>query len=166
MVILIYGYRDVWLILTDPLLYIRYPYWGIFPLCSEILSHGWVVWLSLILIIEMFDWCYQVIDWHRQMLGWRCHVLYCVPDVHTGTYSLLLDEIVHRWMIIIGCLAHDSDIRYYTRAYCSLWWDFVCTIVRGWMIGVGYLPHDFDIRSYIRAYFPIFFGYPLDWDNG
>ena len=31
MTILIHGYRDVWLILTDSLLYIRYPHWGIFP---------------------------------------------------------------------------------------------------------------------------------------
>ena len=130
-----YGYRDVWLILTDSLLYIGYPYWGIFPfhlvemspyfelghfhqlgipdgvcwddisssgallssltvftilssICgeflrwtsglmmldsffvvhqistlghispfSEILICSWVVWLSVILIIEMFDWC-------------------------------------------------------------------------------------------------------------
>ena len=29
MTILIHGYRDVWLILIDSLLYIRYPYWGI-----------------------------------------------------------------------------------------------------------------------------------------
>ena len=100
------------------------------------------------------------------MLGWRCHVLYYVPNVHIWAYSPLLDEIVHRWMIIVGCLPHDSNIRYYIEAYCSLWWDFVCTIVRGWMIGVGYLPHEFDIRSSIRAYFPIFFKYPSDWDNG
>ena len=30
---------------------------GHFSPFSEILSRGWVVWLSLILIIEMFDWC-------------------------------------------------------------------------------------------------------------
>ena len=35
MTILIHGHRDVGLILTDSLLYIRYPYWGIFP------SHWW-----------------------------------------------------------------------------------------------------------------------------
>ena len=100
------------------------------------------------------------------MLGWRCHVLYCVLDVHTGAYSHILDEIVHRWMIIVGCLSHDSDIIYYAGVYCSPWWDFLCAVVRGWMIGVGYLPHDFDIRSYTMAYFPIFFGYPSDWVNG
>ena len=157
---------DVWLMMSCSLLCTRYPYWGIFPFCSEILSRGWVVWLSLILIIEMFDWCYQVIDWCWQMSGWWCHVLYYVPDVHTGSYSPLLDDIAHRWMIIVSCLAHDSDIIYYTGAYCSPWWDFVCAVVWGWMIGVGYLPHDFEIRSYIGAYFPIFFGYPSDWDNG
>ena len=37
------------------------------------------MWLSLILIIEMFDWCYEEIDWCWQMFGWRCHVFYCVP---------------------------------------------------------------------------------------
>ena len=37
------------------LLGIRYPHWGIFPLCFEILSRRWVVWLSLTLIIEMLD---------------------------------------------------------------------------------------------------------------
>ena len=161
-----------WLIDVDRCLVVnvmlctKYPYWGIFPLCFEILGHGWVVWLSLILIIEMFDWCYQVIDWHWQMLGWRCHVLYYVPNVHIGAYSPVLDEIVHRWIIIVSCLPLDSNIRYYIEAYYSPWWDFVCPVVRGWMIGVGYLPHDFDIRSYIRAYFLIFFRYPSDWDSG
>ena len=39
------------------LLCIKCPNWGIFYLYSEILSHGWGVWLSLIFLIEMFDWC-------------------------------------------------------------------------------------------------------------
>ena len=38
MTIFIHGYRDVWLILTDSLLYIRYPRWGIFPLPLRFLS--------------------------------------------------------------------------------------------------------------------------------
>ena len=41
MTIFIHGYRDVWLILTDSLLYIRYPHWGIFPLLDEIVFGQW-----------------------------------------------------------------------------------------------------------------------------
>ena len=48
---------------------------------------------------------------------------------------------VHRWMIIVGCLSHDFDIKYYTRAYSLLfdeivfgWWYIV-----GWSLLVVYL---------------------------
>ena len=61
---------------------------GHFSPFSEILSRGWVVWLFLILIIEMFNWCYQVIDWRWQMFGWRCHVVYQIPIL--GHISSLL----------------------------------------------------------------------------
>ena len=100
------------------------------------------------------------------MLGWRCHVLYCVPDVHTGTYSLLLDEIVHRWMIIVGCLPHDFDIKYHTRAYSPIIGEilFAQWYKDGWLVLVIYLmtlTSDL-IQEHI---FPIFFEYPWDWDN-
>ena len=148
------------------LLCIRYPHCGIFPLCYEILSRGWVMWLSLILIIEMFDWCYEEIDWCWQMFGWRCHVFYCVPNIHIGAYFPLFDEIVHRWMIIVGCLPYDFDIKYpYWGIFPSPWWYFVCAVVWRWIIGVVYLSHDLDIRSFTGAYFLIFFKYSWDWAN-
>ena len=34
-----------------------------------------------------------------------------------GHIPLLLDEIVHRLMNIVGCLPHDFDIRYHIGAY-------------------------------------------------
>ena len=98
------------------------------------------MWLSLILIIEMFDWCYQVISWCWQMFGWRCHVLYCAQDIHIWAYFPLLDGVVHKWMNIVGYLPHDSNIRYYTRVYCSF--DEILFVWRyedGWLMLVVYI---------------------------
>ena len=39
-------------------------------------------------------------------------ILYRTSNIHIEAYSPLLDEIVHRWMIIVGCLPHDFNIRY------------------------------------------------------
>ena len=100
------------------------------------------------------------------MLGWRCHILYCVPYVHTGAYSTLLDEIVHSgWLLLVVYLMiSTTDI--HTRENSPPLNEIVFGVaVHRWMIIVGCLSHDFDIKSYTGAYFPIFFEYPWDWDN-
>ena len=49
-----------------------------FPLSLRFLVTDWVVWLSLLMVTEMFDWCWQV--------------LYRASDIHIEAYSPLLDE--------------------------------------------------------------------------
>ena len=44
----------------------------------------------------------------------------CTSDIYTRAYSPLLDEIVHRWMTIVGCLPHDFDITSHIGAYSPL----------------------------------------------
>ena len=99
------------------------------------------------------------------MLGWRCHILYCVPYVHTGAYSTLLDEIVHSgWLLLVVYLMiSTTDI--HTRENSPPLNEIVFGVaVHRWMIIVGCLSHDFDIKSYTGAYFPIFSECP--WDRG
>ena len=85
---------------------IIYSHWGIFPPSLEIPICYCAVWLSLFMVIEMFGWFWQT--------------LYCTSDIHTRAYSPLLDEIVHRWMIIVGCLSHNFDIRLSTLGHIPL----------------------------------------------
>ena len=59
---------------------ITYPHWGIFPIFSKVPSCCWTIWLSLFMVIEMFDWFWWI--------------LYCTSNIHTGAYSPLHNEIV------------------------------------------------------------------------
>ena len=141
---------DSWLMMLDSSFWlcIRYPHCGIFPLFSEVPSCCWTVWLSLFIVIEMFDWFWPI--------------LYCTLDIHTGAYSPLHDEImfgqryIDGWSLLVVYLTTStSDI---ILVYIPLSFArFVWAMVWGWMISVSCLPHDFDIGSYTRAYFPIFF---------
>ena len=74
--------EDSWLMMLDSSFWlcVRYPHWGIFPFFSEVSSCCWMIWLFLSMVIEMFDWFWQI--------------LYCTSDIHTGAYSPLHDEIL------------------------------------------------------------------------
>ena len=79
---------DSWLMMLDSSFWlcIRYPHWGIFPIFSEVPNCCWTVWLSLFMVIEMFDWF------------WR--ILYYTSDIHTGAYPPIHDEIMlGQWYI-------------------------------------------------------------------
>ena len=94
---------------------VRYPHWGIFPLFSEVSSCCWMIWLFLSMVIEMFDWFWQI--------------LYCTSDIHPGTYSPFHDEIMLGQqyigrMIGVGYLPYDFDIRYYTGAYFLIFFEY------------------------------------------
>ena len=65
-----------------------------------------------------------MVDWRWQMFGWWCHILCYVSDIHTRAYSPspcrdFVCKVVWGWMINVGYLPHDFDIRSYTRTYFS-----------------------------------------------
>ena len=101
MTIFIHGYRDVWLILTDSLLYIRYPHWGILPPpwwdCIWAVVRGWMI--IVYCLPHDFDIGYPY--WGIFPSPWRDFVW----------------VVVRGWMISVGCLPHDFDIGSYTGAY-------------------------------------------------
>ena len=67
--------EDSWLMMLDSsfgcALYIHTRAYSL--ISSEIPSCCWMVWLSLFMVMEMFDWFW--------------HILYCTSDIHTGAYS-------------------------------------------------------------------------------
>ena len=150
MTIPIYGYRDVWWILIDSLLYIRYPYWGIFP------SPWWD--------------CVEA-ALHRLMI-----IVGCLPhdfDIkyHTGAYAPLLGEIVfgqryiNGWSLLVVYLT-TSTSNIHTRAYSPLHDEimFGQRYIDGWSLVVVYLM-TLTSDLILEHIFPIFFQYPWDWDN-
>ena len=99
---------------------IRYPHWGIFPSSFKIPSCCWVVWLSPFMVIEMFDWFWQI--------------LYYTSDIHTGAYFPLLDEIMFRqqyidgWsLLVVYLMTLTLDI--YSHIYLSLFKNYIGLIV-------------------------------------
>ena len=107
--------------------------------------------------------------------GWSLLFVYLMtltPDIHTGAYSPLLDEIVFgQWytdgwsLFVVYLMTLTSDI--HTGAYSPLldeilfgqWYE------DGWLVLVVYLMTL--ISDLILGHiFPIFFEYPWDWDNG
>ena len=112
---------------------IKYPYWGIFLyFFSEVPSCCWVVWLSLFMVIGMFDGSWQI--------------LYCTSDIRTKKYSSLLNEIVFgqwyedEWSLLSVYLMNlTSDI--HTRAYSSLFDEIVFRkrYIDRWSLLVVYL---------------------------
>ena len=116
----------------------------------------WTVWLSLFMVIEMFDGSWQI--------------LYCTSDTHTVAYSSLLDEIVFgqryidRWSLLVVYLMTSTSNIILGHILLPLM-RFRCTVLQWWMLGLGYLPYEFDIISYTGAYFTIFFEYSWYWDN-
>ena len=83
------------------------------PSCMAILIHG----------IKMFDGFWKI--------------LYCTSEIHTGAHSPLLNEIVHRWMIIVGCLPHDFVHQISILRHISLSLMRLC--IYGWSLLVVYL---------------------------
>ena len=86
-----------------------------FPFFSEVLSCCWTVWLSPFMVIEMFDWFWQI--------------PYCTLDIHIRAYPPFLGEIfvyavVWGWMISVGYLLHDFDIISYTGAYSPTFFEY------------------------------------------
>ena len=107
MTIPIYGYRDVWLILTDSLLYIRYPYWGILP-------SPW--------------WDYVRAAVYRWMIVLVVYLTTSTSDIILGhillSFARFVWEMVWGWMISVGCLSHDFDIGSYTGAYFPIFFTY------------------------------------------
>ena len=127
-----------------------------FPLFFGVPSCYWTIWLSLFMVIKMFDWFWWI--------------LYCTLDIHTRAYSPLHDEIMFgQWyidgwsLLVVYLTTSTSDIilGHILLSFARFVWEMVW----GWMISVGCLSHDFDIGSYTGAYFPIFFTYPWDWNS-
>ena len=108
MTILIHGYRDVRLILTDSSLYIRYPHWGIFPSpwwdCVWAVVRGWMIIVCC--LSHDFDTRYPY--WGIFPFPW-------------WDFDWV---VVWGWMIIVGCLPHDFDIGSYTGAYFPIFFEY------------------------------------------
>ena len=112
---------------------IKYPYWGIFLyFFSEVPSCCWVVWLSLFMVIGMFDGSWQI--------------LYCTSDIRTKKYSSLLNEIVFgQWyedewsLLFVYLMTLTSDV--HTGAYSSLFDEIVFRkrYIDRWSLLVVYL---------------------------
>ena len=107
-----YGYRDVWLILTDSLLYIGYPYWGIFSFpCQDFVCTvvwGWIIdvgYLPHDFDIGSYTRAYFPIffeypwDWNNDQLGFRLSTniglltIDCIKTSLHGFVEIEMDRI-------------------------------------------------------------------------
>ena len=110
MAIPIYGYRDVWSILIDSLLCIRYPYWGIFSshlqdFFGQWYEDGWLVSVVYLmtLISDLNIGAYFPIffeypwDWDNGQLGFRLSASLELPTIDC-IRTPYMDLLRYRWI--------------------------------------------------------------------
>ena len=141
---------NVWLTMSCSLLCTRYPCWGIFPPFFKVPSYCWTVWLPLFMVIELFDDLDRFFTVHQKsILGhiplssirlylgsgtrmddqcWlftsrlRHHTLYW--GIFSSSCRDFVCTVVWGWMIDVGYLPHDFDIRSYTGTYFPILFQY------------------------------------------